>query len=327
MPATHLPLRLLAGALSPAGRRARLSVLIYHRVLDRPDPYRRGDPTVAEFSWQMALLAREFTVLPLADAVARLAAGTLPARAACVTFDDGYRDNLTLAAPVLLRHGVPATFFVATDYLDGGAMWNDRLIDAVAGAPEGMLDLADLDLPRFELTDPASRQACLNALLPAVKHLEPARRADVVARISERCGLNAPPQLMLSTPELQALHGQGFEIGAHTCSHPILTRQDDATARRELADGRARLGEITGVTPRLFAYPNGKPGDDYDARHVAMARELGFDAAVCTAWGVARRGDDPFQIPRFTPWDASPLRFHARLAANLARRDTWPARV
>jgi peptidoglycan/xylan/chitin deacetylase (PgdA/CDA1 family) len=327
MPATNLPLRLLAGALSPAGPRARLSVLIYHRVLERPDPYRRGDPTVAQFDWQMALLAREFSVLPLADAVARLAAGTLPARAACVTFDDGYRDNLTLAAPVLRRHGVPATFFVATDYLDGGTMWNDRLIDAVAGAPDGELDLADLDLPRFDLTDVASRRACLNTLLPAVKHREPGRRADAVARISERCGLHAPPQLMLTSAELQALHGQGFEIGAHTCSHPILTRQDDATARRELADGRARLGEITGAPPRLFAYPNGKPGDDYDARHAAMARELGFDAAVCTAWGAARRGDDLFQIPRFTPWDGTPLRFHARLVANLARRDTWPARV
>lgn len=322
----HLPLRLLAGALSPAGGRARLSVLIYHRVLERPDPY-RGDPTVAEFDWQMALLAREFNVLPLADAVARLAAGSLPARAACVSFDDGYRDNLTLAAPVLRRHGLPATFFVATDYLDGGAMWNDILIEAVAGAPDGPLDLSDAGLPRFELTDLASRRACLKTLLPAVKHLDAGRRADVVARVAERCRLAAAPQLMLTAPELKTLHGQGMDIGAHTCSHPILTRQDDATARRELADGRDRLAAITGSAPRLFAYPNGKPGDDYDARHVGMARDLGFAAAVCTAWGVARRGDDPFQIPRFTPWDATPLRFHARLAANLARRDTWPARV
>ena len=118
-----------------------------------------------------------------------------------------------------------------------------------------------------------------------------------------------------------------MDIGGHTCSHPILTRQDDATARRELADGRDRLRGSPALTPRLFAYPNGKPGDDYDARHVAMARDLGFEAAVCTAWGAARRGDDSFQIPRFTPWDGTPLRFHARLAANLARRSTVPALV
>lgn len=324
---TYLLLRMLAGALSPAGQNARLSVLIYHRVLAQPDPYRAGDVVEAEFNWQMALLAREFNVLRLHEAVQRLAGGTLPARAACVTFDDGYCDNLVLAAPVLQRWGVPATFFVATDFLDGGAMWNDTLIDAVAGAPDGTLDLTEAGLPRFELTDTASRQACLKTLLPAIKHLEPGRRTDVVALTGERCRLAAAPQLMLTTPQVKALQEKGMDIGAHTCSHPILTRQDDASARRELADGRDRLAAITGSPPRLFAYPNGKPGEDYDARHVVMARELGFAAAVCTAWGAARGGDDLFQIPRFTPWDATPLRFHARLAANLARRDTRPARV
>lgn len=323
----QLPARALASLLSPAGPRARLSVLIYHRVLARPDPYRTGDPTLAEFEWQMALLARQFNVLPLPEALTRLAAGTLPARAACVSFDDGYRDNLTLAVPVLRRFGVPATFFVATDFLDGGAMWNDCLIEAVAGASYGALDLSDHGLPRFELADLASRLACLRSLLPAAKHLEPGRRSQVVADVAERCQLGAPPQPMLTTPELKALHAAGMEIGGHTCSHPILTRQDDATARRELADGRDRLAEVIGSPPRLFAYPNGKPGDDYDARHVAMARDVGFEGAVCTAWGAARRGDDLFQIPRFTPWDSTPMRFHARMLANLARRDTWPPRV
>lgn len=323
----QLPAHALTRLLSPAGRRARLSVLIYHRVLERPDPYRSGDPTLAEFEWQMAVLARQFNVLPLAEALTRLTAGTLPARAACVTFDDGYRDNLTVAVPVLRHFGLPATFFVATDFLDGGAMWNDCLIEAVAGADAGTLDLSDLGLPRHDLSDVASRRACLRTLLPAAKHLEPGRRAHVVAVVAERCRLRAPPQPMLSTPELKALHAAGMDIGGHTCSHPILTRQDDASARRELADGRDRLAELTGSRPRLFAYPNGKPGDDYDARHVAMARDLGFEGAVCTAWGAARPGDDLFQIPRFTPWDATPLRFHARLLANLARRGTVPARV
>lgn len=327
MNAAHGPLRLLAGALAPGGRRARLTVLIYHRVLDRLDPYRGGDVTVPDFDWQMALLAREFNVLPLHEAVMRLAAGTLPPRAACVTFDDGYRDNLTLAVPVLRRHRVPATFFVATDFLDGGAMWNDCLIEAVASATERDLDLEDFGLPRYALTDLTGRQRCLRALLPAVKHLEAGQRHEVVAAVVERCGLRTRPDLMLTTPDLKALHAAGMEIGGHTCSHPILTRLDAATAQRELADGRDRLAALIGAPVRLFAYPNGKPGEDYDARHVTMARNLGFTAAVCTAWGAAGHGDDPFQIPRFTPWDGTPLRFHLRLAANLARRSTVPALV
>lgn len=325
MTVAHLPLRLLASGLSPGGPRAHLMVLIYHRVLAEPDPYRRGDVTVSVFDWQMALLAREFNVLSLDQAVRRLAAGTLPARAVCVSFDDGYRDNLDLALPVLQRHGLPATFFIATDYLDGGAMWNDCLIEAIARAGEGSLDLSDLGLERYALHGVADRYATVGRLLPALKHLENAQRRDVVAAVMERCKLQRAPDLMLSPEGVRALHAAGMAIGAHTCSHPILTRLDPASARREMADGRDRLEAMIDAPVRLFAYPNGKPGEDYDAHHVAMARELGFAAAVCTAWGNASAGADLFQLPRFTPWDRVPLRFHLRLVGNLLRRETLPA--
>ena len=70
---------------------------------------------------------------------------------------------------------------------------------------------------------------------------------------------------------------------------------------------------------RVFAYPNGQPGHDYRHEHVALVHDLGFDGAVSTAWGVARAGADIFQIPRFTPWDRSDLRFELRMIGNLWR--------
>jgi hypothetical protein len=80
--------------------------------------------------------------------------------------------------------------------------------------------------------------------------------------------------------------------------------------------GRVALEKITGAPVRLFAYPNGRPLRDYRPEHAAMAREVGFDAAVSAAWGAARAGDDLFQLPRFTPWDRPNWRFGLRLAAN-----------
>jgi hypothetical protein len=77
------------------------------------------------------------------------------------------------------------------------------------------------------------------------------------------------------------------------------------------------LEQLLGERVGLFAYPNGKPGTDYSPESVQIVRELGFDAAVSTTWGAARSGTDPFQIPRFTPWDRSKLRFGARFAGNL----------
>jgi peptidoglycan/xylan/chitin deacetylase (PgdA/CDA1 family) len=124
---------------------------------------------------------------------------------------------------------------------------------------------------------------------------------------------------MMSTSQLRALSSVAT-IGAHTVTHPILARVDDATARREIADARDALEGLVRQPVRLFAYPNGRPDRDYRGVHVRLARELGFAAAVTTSRGAARCGDSLFELPRFTPWDRSPLRFGARLATNLLRR-------
>ena len=87
-------------------------------------------------------------------------------------------------------------------------------------------------------------------------------------------------------------------------------------AYSEMADGCDELEAIIGYRPKLFAYPNGKPGQDYTAEHVQFAKRLGFIGAVSTAWGCARPDSDYFQLPRFTPWDQSSLRFNLRLARN-----------
>ena len=110
-----------------------------------------------------------------------------------------------------------------------------------------------------------------------------------------------------------------MQVGAHTVSHPILTALSPADAGREMQDSKRFLEQLLGQAVPLFAYPNGKPGEDYVSASVDVVRNLGFDAAVSTQWGASRTGDDPFQIKRFTPWDKTRLRFGARMLANLRR--------
>jgi len=110
-----------------------------------------------------------------------------------------------------------------------------------------------------------------------------------------------------------------MEIGGHTVNHPILALLSEKEARAEIGDGKRRLEEITGGPVTLFAYPNGKPGQDYGPRDVDLVRQAGFTAAVSTMGGVARRGSDPFQLPRFSPWDRSPRRLAARLLLTCVR--------
>jgi peptidoglycan/xylan/chitin deacetylase (PgdA/CDA1 family) len=109
-----------------------------------------------------------------------------------------------------------------------------------------------------------------------------------------------------------------MQIGAHTNSHPILARLDSAQAEEEIAASKRTLEGILGRRVSLFAYPNGRPGRDYAEKDVAIVRRLGFDAAVSTRPAAAGRQDDPFELPRFTPWDRSMLRFGLRMVRNLA---------
>src|SRR5215831_142994 len=106
--------------LSPSGPRGRLSILIFHRVLRQHDPLISDLPTAAQFETQMRWVREWCNVLPLGEAIDRLYAGTIPARALSITFDDGYADNEEVAAPILKRLDMTATFFVATGFLDGG---------------------------------------------------------------------------------------------------------------------------------------------------------------------------------------------------------------
>lgn len=312
---------LLRGAGAISGRR--LSILIYHQVLPEMDPLRPAEVDAATFEWQMRLVSQGMNVLPLAEAIERLDRDDLPARAACITFDDGYADNLAIATPILARHGLTATFFVATGFLDGGRMWNDTIIESVRAASGTLLDLTCAGLASYRIGSMTERVNAAYAIIRAVKHRPPAERADVVARIADAVGARLPNDLMMTSAMVRTLRNAGMDIGGHTVTHPILASTEPGKARREMEEGKSRIEEIIGEPIRLFAYPNGKPDADYRAEHTRMVRACGFRAAVSTSWGVANGSTDRFQLPRFLPWDRTPGRFAARLIRNRFARPTY----
>lgn len=306
---------------SPGGDKGHLSILIFHRVLPEIDPLFPDEPDVARFEQIIQWLKEWFNVLPLNEAVIRLRRGDLPTRAAAITFDDGYADNLVCAHPILRKHGLPATFFIATGFLDGGRMWNDTIIESIRGVAVPEINGTFLGLGVLPLSTIEYKRSALARIIPAVKHLPVEQRAEAVSRIAECCQANLPNDLMLSTQQLQQLRAEGAGIGAHTVSHPILSRIDEAVARQEIADSRDALEGILGERVGIFAYPNGRLGTDYSPAHAAIVQSLGFDAAVATNWGTCTRASDIFQLPRFTPWDARRWRFGLRLLMNTRQHD------
>lgn len=305
--------------LSPAGPNARLSILIFHRVMPEPDPLMPDEPTITQFDHMMGWVKRWFNVLPLTEAIPRMTTGWLPARAAAITFDDGYADNYTCALPVLKRHGLPATFYIATGFLGDGIMWNDVVIESVRHASVKNIDTAHLGLGMLELTSPATRRQSLNTVIHAIKHLEPSARADAVKFIREACEPPALPKLMMQHEQLWALSNAGMEIGAHTVTHPILAKLGADAARDEIARSRDELQQLLGRRISTFAYPNGKRDQDYHQGTVDIVKSLGFDAAVSTNWGYGHRDANRHELPRFSPWDRTKIRYGLRMLGNLRR--------
>lgn len=297
----------------------RLCVLNYHRILETPDPLLAAEPDIAAFRWQMQVLADCFNVLPMDRALAALADGSLPPRAVCITFDDGYRSIHDLALPVLREFGFPATVFVTTGFVDQGSMWNDRILEALRTTEAKRVDLAEAGLGSYSLSTLDDRRHAIAALTEKAKYMAPQLRQALVERLDTLAG-RPDREPMLTRDMIRALARHDIDIGAHTVSHPILTSLDDDHARTEIADGKRELEAILGQPVRYFAYPNGKEGKDFDARHTAMAREAGFEAAFTTAIGASTASQDRYRLPRSRPWDRTPLMFSLRLLRWLSGR-------
>lgn len=294
-----------------------LSILIFHRVLQVRDPLRPGEPSVQDFERFISYLSRNFNVLPLCEAVALLREERLPRRSCSITFDDGYADNLANALPILEKYHLPATVFIATGYLDGGRMFNDDVIDAIAQTRGQSLDLHGLDLGVRDVATAQGKQLAIDAILQRLKCQPPEQRSKVVATLLELTECDTlPNDIMLTSEQVFELSSRGIEIGGHTVNHPILTSLEDDMAYSEIAVGKQNLEKIIGKPVRSFAYPNGKPHQDYAARHVAMVKELGFDLAVSTAHGVGSSKCDMHQLPRFTPWGYSALKWSGMMLRN-----------
>jgi len=290
-------------------RRARHQTLIFHRVLRQPDPMNPSEPTADWFRGLIRMLATNFEIIGLTEAVHRAVAGTLSGRTLSITFDDGYADNYTVALPILREFAVPATFFVASGFIDGGCMWNDTIIETIRRLDDGP---HEMDIPGqqpYALSDWDSRRAAAAMVITAWKHLPPSERQARVDDLARRVG-DLPTDLMMSVEQLRALAATpGVTVGGHTRTHPILATLSPAQARDEIEGGKQDLEAMLQRELTLFAYPNGKFGRDYRVQDAELVRDAGFEAAVATDWGTLDASTDRFAIPRFTPWQQDLDRF------------------
>jgi peptidoglycan/xylan/chitin deacetylase (PgdA/CDA1 family) len=291
----------------------KLVILTYHRILPQRDALLVDDVDASEFAWQMELLARCFRVRPLPEAVAALYAGELEPGTVCVTLDDGYADNHDLALPVRQRLGLTATFFVATAFLNGGRMWNDTVIEALRLTRATSVDSAELGLGTLTTASLAERKRAIEHCIGALKYLPPQERERRCERLAALCDVELPRNMMMTDAMVAALARAGMDIGGHTHNHPIMATVGEEEAATEIRAGVDYLTRVTGKPIVSFAYPNGRPMQDYTLRDANLVRDAGLALAVTTARGVSDKSSDRYQLARLAPWDRTATRFLLRI--------------
>lgn len=306
-------------------RQTRPVILMYHRVARPPaDPWGLA-VTPERFGDQMRMLRQSRTPLAMTEFVDRLQAGTLPADAAAVTFDDGYRDNLAAARPLLAAEGIPATVFIATGHVGSPeAFWWDELAELLLARSQA----ADCDvllptgairitLPPIEAdrrhdtgwnasTPPISiRQRVYLSLWQTLRGMDDGERIAAMASIRSALGGNPAnaADCAMSAAEIGQLVDDGaIAIGGHTVTHPPLSSLPAEAQRSEIATSMAACEQLAGGPIDGFAYPYG----DHDETTKRLVKESGARWACSTREAALDTSRfDLFSLPRIQVRDWS----------------------
>lgn len=290
-----------------------LLVVGYHGVA--PDQSARQKSWLllpqAEFEQQILYLKDRYQVVPFSEAARKLAEGVpFETPTACVTFDDGYKNNATVAAPILMRHSIPATIYLATGLIGSKEiLWMPRLERAMASSSRPRLRLTDFGLGVFPLGGlwMESFVQLVGVLYRMPRH----RRGKILSAAVQRLDANLDADLsafeMMSWDDVAALESTGFfEFGGHTVSHQILRPLSEGEIEREIGQSIQDVAEHSQRPQTTFAYPNGTI-EDFDDRAKECLRRHGILAAVSTIEGVNSSRSDRFALRRVVVGSQMPI--------------------
>ena len=307
------------GGLPLSASPAKLIVLGWHNV--RPTWCFPAAPGAGEkgLQRQFRVLRRIANVVPLESALRDLTEGRpLPPRAVALTFDDGYRDNLELAGPMLRRLGLPATCFLVPGILDREATpWWERMAWVFAAGTAPRLEWEGVV---HDLADRAARHAVFKPIAESLKRRDRAGREAAIDELEARlepAGRFDTGAHFLDWDEARRLQDY-MTIGSHTMAHNILANETPEAQRADLAESRRRLQDGLGAEIPVLAYPNGKHVD-YDDHTREAAEAAGYTHSVTTRNGVSTPGTPRHDIRR---WVMNPHRGpvdFAKIVRDIAR--------
>jgi peptidoglycan/xylan/chitin deacetylase (PgdA/CDA1 family) len=270
-----------------------LTIVLYHGVAPRAGDgifnYRGKFIDPAAFRAQLLYFRRHYVVLNLEEALERLKNGTLPPYALSITFDDGYRNFYQYAYSALREFDLPATMFLATDFvLEKRPLWVDRLEYAIGHE----------DAPRSErLRKDAQLRELLKSMTDAEREAELVKLEQMSGSPLRDFELGRNVYEPLNVSEIREMMLNRISFGAHTKSHPILSRIPASALEKEIQGSKVLLESVIGTVSSVLAYPNGQPGD-WNEAVIQATQDAGFAHALTTVEGANTRDTHPYELRR-----------------------------
>jgi len=260
----------------------------------------------------MAYLKSNFNIISLGHYVfARRNGYDIQSPSIIVTFDDGYKDFLTDAYPILVKYGIPATLFVTSDFV-GSTLpyWWDEISSYIKQKKAKFLNIDGIG--KFELSSLNSKMRAIEVIADKLTHLDEGKRRQAVSAIRRKLeakkSTEFKSQHYLTWEDLRQIGRTNFEIGAHTRSHPNLLRLSDKKLVKEIVESKNDIEKEIKRPADLFAYPYGHT-EHFDKRVIKAVKDAGFLCACTTISGITRENDDLFTLKRiplfhYNNWNA-----------------------
>ena len=263
-------------------------ILVFHRFSASSS---KGKIDGGLFEKQLLELKSRFNVVPL-DAVVQSIKSKVPTvkNAIVLTIDDGYSDFYSIAYPILKKYSLPATLYVTSDFVDKKIwLWPDRLSYVLSNTKkDNYIFHKNNESMEYLLKDEDYYGSLWHALAEHCLSISNQERINFITEFEQDLEVELPEYPTeeyspLSWGQISEMANNGIEIGAHTCTHPSLTKTNDDELTYEISGCKKKLEEKLGVEVKSFSYPNGTQ-QDYNERVMQAIEKAGFtSSAVCFA--------------------------------------------
>ena len=300
----------------------RVIILMYHRFSDKVEPFKLQKNV---FENQIKFLKRKYNFVSLEDYTEVIIEkkSYLPPNPVIVTIDDGYWDSYTFAYPILKKYSIPATIFLATDFINHGEwLWSNKLEYILKNSEYKKFNftLGKGREAKFDVSDFSSWHKTQLRIFNYCRTIPNIQKDELIDSLAKQLKVDVPSKaigdfLPLTWDQIREMSNYGITFGSHSCSHPILSRLTEEELVHEIKDSKWSIEKNLGKQVVSFCYPNGTL-EDFNSSVVMILQNFGYKTSVTTIPGHNNLKDiNPFYLKRLSVIESD----HVKLLARLIR--------